>query len=184
MPRFSSFSWQQIIQYPSFSTSIWLFSSQWKRLYRLHIWLFETYMYPTNLITETYPTNKISTNIYLFDFQLLETNPNTQEKTTTLNNDAAAAWATIYHHNLTTYPTISTLTIQHCYACENIVHLEESWWKQGLLFLQPELCRKMHQWNLKNVATPKLLPTRPSALPPPQPLTSPTTPAPVTNHKK
>ena len=68
-------------------------------------------MSPTILLTETNTTNKLSPNIALSNFTLLETNPTTQEITTTLNNAAAVEWATLSYQQLTIYPTIVDLTI-------------------------------------------------------------------------
>ena len=51
----------------------------------------DTSMAPTILLTEIHPTNKLSPNIVLSDFTLLETTLTTQKKTTTPNNDDAVS---------------------------------------------------------------------------------------------
>ena len=37
--RFSSFYWQQILWFTSFSTSMWSVSSLWQRIKKIHLWL-------------------------------------------------------------------------------------------------------------------------------------------------
>ena len=78
------------------------------------------------LLTETHPTNKISPNIDLYDFPLLETTPNTQDKTDTPNSSAAVAWATLSHQQLTVDPTIYDLTRQYFDECKHTGHLAYS----------------------------------------------------------
>ena len=72
----------------------------------------ETSMAHTILLTETQPSNTLSTNIYFSEFPLLETTPTTHDKTTNPNNAAAVSWATISHQQPTMDPTIYALTIE------------------------------------------------------------------------
>ena len=67
----------------------------------------ETDMDPTIIITKTHPNNTLSPNISVYDFNLLETTPTTQERTTISNNGAAVSWATLSHQKLTTNPNIN-----------------------------------------------------------------------------
>ena len=124
-------------------------------------------MVPTILLIETHPNNTLSPNIALPDSPLLKNTPTIQVKTTTSNNAAAVAWAKLSHQKITMDPTIAALTRQYYNACERTVNLADSFWKRVLPFLPPRLCQKMQQYNLKDGATPKLIPTESPVCPPP-----------------
>ena len=82
-------------------------------------------------------------------------------------NASAVDWAKISHQQLTMYPTIDALTRQYFDACEWTGHLDHAFWKQGLPFLTPNICQKIHHYNLKHVSATKKTPNEPPILLPP-----------------
>ena len=91
LPRFYSFYWHQVIQFSSFSTSMWSLSSLLQTLHRINN--HETFMEPTILVTDTPPTKSISPNIALSDSHILESTQTTHKTTNHLVNATAVAWA-------------------------------------------------------------------------------------------
>ena len=70
-------------------------------------------MATTMILTDTHNNRKISTNIELYDFNILKTTPTTQERTKTHNNSADVAWDTLFHQKLTMDSNITALTRQY-----------------------------------------------------------------------
>ena len=92
----------------------------------------ETSLAPTIILTKTQP------NIDLSEFPILETTPITEERTNTLNNDAAVFWDTITHYKITMDPTISALTSKYFYACECTSHFMEPYVNEAYPYLLPK----------------------------------------------